>query len=70
VPGPGWASWHLVEFQMASRDRCMLDTGLANVPSWFFKRGFLYVALVELKLALQTRLALNAEICLPLPPNC
>jgi hypothetical protein len=36
---------------------------------WFclFETGFLCVALAILKLALKTRLALNSEICLPLP---
>ena len=37
------------------------------VGFWFFKTGFFCVALAVLKLALQTRLALNSEICLPLP---
>jgi hypothetical protein len=40
---------------------------------WFvfcFLRQFLCVALAVLELTLQTRLALNSEICLPLPPKC
>ena len=37
------------------------------VGFWFFKTGFFCVALAVLKLDLQTRLALNSEICLPLP---
>jgi hypothetical protein len=37
----------------------------------FFKTGFLcVVALAVLELILYTRLALNSEIRLPLPPNC
>jgi hypothetical protein len=36
----------------------------------FFKRGFLCIALAVLELTLQTRLASNSEICLPLPPEC
>jgi hypothetical protein len=45
-------------------------------PSWhffvclFFETGFLCVVLAVLELALQTRLALNSEIRLPLPPKC
>ncbi len=35
---------------------------------FFFKTGFLCVALTVLELTLQTRLALNSEIRLPLPP--
>jgi hypothetical protein len=34
-----------------------------------FETGFLCVALGVLELTLQTRLALNSEIHLPLPPN-
>ena len=37
---------------------------------WFLETGFLCVALDVLKLALQTQLALNLEICLLLPPKC
>jgi hypothetical protein len=36
----------------------------------FFKSGFLYVSLAVLELALQTRLALSSEICLPLSVKC
>ena len=37
----------------------------------FFKTGFLCVVLAILELALlYTRLALNSEICLPLPLEC
>jgi hypothetical protein len=36
----------------------------------FFERGFLCVALAVLELTLQTRLALNSQISLPLPPEC
>jgi hypothetical protein len=36
----------------------------------FFETGFLYVALAVLELTLQTRLASNSEILLPLPPEC
>jgi hypothetical protein len=35
-----------------------------------FETGFLCVALAVLELTLQTRLALNSEIHLPLPPKC
>jgi hypothetical protein len=35
-----------------------------------FETGFLCVALAILELTLQTRLALNSEICLSLPPKC
>jgi hypothetical protein len=34
---------------------------------WFFETGFRCIALADLEL---TRLALNSEICLPLPPEC
>ena len=37
---------------------------------WFFETRFLCVALAALELSLQTRLALNSEIHLPLPPRC
>lgn len=37
---------------------------------WFFKIGFLCVALVVLELALKTRLALNSKIRQPLLPKC
>ena len=37
---------------------------------WFFKTGFLCIALAVLGLTLYTRLALNSEIPLPLPPKC
>ena len=36
----------------------------------FFETGFLCIALAVLELTLQTRLASNSEICLPLPPEC
>ena len=36
----------------------------------FFQTGFLCIALAVLELTLQTRLASNSEICLPLPPEC
>jgi hypothetical protein len=36
----------------------------------FFETGFLCIALAELELTLQTRLASNSEIRLPLPPQC
>ena len=36
----------------------------------FFETGFPYIALGALELAPQTRLALNSEISLPLPPKC
>lgn len=45
-------------------------------PRWrafsclFFRMEFLWVALAVLKISLQTRLALNLDICLPLPPEC
>ena len=32
--------------------------------------GFLCIVLAVLELDLYTRLALNSEICLPLPPEC
>jgi hypothetical protein len=35
----------------------------------FFETGFLCVALAVLELTLQTKLALNSEICLSLPPK-
>ena len=35
----------------------------------FSRQGF-SIALADLKLILQTRLASNSEICLPLPPKC
>jgi hypothetical protein len=35
-----------------------------------FEAGFLCVALAVLELTLKTRLALNSEIRLPLPPKC
>lgn len=35
-----------------------------------FKTGFLYVALAVLEVTLQTKLALNLQICLSLPPKC
>ena len=35
-----------------------------------FETGFLCIALAVLELTLQTRLALNSEIRLPLPPEC
>jgi hypothetical protein len=37
---------------------------------WFSETGFLCVALAVLELTLQTRLASNSEIRLPLPPKC
>jgi hypothetical protein len=37
---------------------------------YIYETGFLCIALAVLELALQTRLALNSEICLPLPPKC
>jgi hypothetical protein len=37
---------------------------------FFSKTGFLCVALAVLELTLQTRLASNSEIRLPLPPEC
>jgi hypothetical protein len=37
---------------------------------FFFETGFLCIALAVLDLTLQTRLALNSEIHLPLPPKC
>jgi hypothetical protein len=37
---------------------------------WFFETGFLCIALAVLELTLQTRLASNSEIRLPLPPKC
>jgi hypothetical protein len=53
---------------------------LSFVHSWFLflffsffffvETGFLCVALAVLELTLQTRLALNSEIRLPLPPKC
>ena len=36
----------------------------------FFETGFLCIALIVLELTLQTRLALNSELHLPLPPKC
>ena len=36
----------------------------------FFETGILCIALAVLELTLQTRLASNSEICLPLPPKC
>ena len=42
--------------------------GLSLNLNW--GRVFLCVALSVLELALQTRLASNSEICLPLPPKC
>jgi hypothetical protein len=36
----------------------------------FSEAGFLCVALAVLELTLQTRLAWNSEIRLPLPPEC
>jgi hypothetical protein len=36
----------------------------------FFKTGFLCIALAVLELSLQTRLASNSEIRLPLPSKC
>jgi hypothetical protein len=35
-----------------------------------FETGFLCVALAVLELTLETRLASNSEIRLPLPPKC
>ena len=37
---------------------------------FFFETEFLCITLAVLELTLQTRLALNSEICLPLPPKC
>jgi hypothetical protein len=37
---------------------------------FFSETGFLCVALAVLELPLSTRLALNSEIGLPLPPEC
>jgi hypothetical protein len=37
---------------------------------WFFETGSLCIALAVLELTLQTRLASNSEIRLPLPPEC
>jgi hypothetical protein len=37
---------------------------------WFLETGFLCVALAVLELTLETRLASNSEIHLPLPPKC
>jgi hypothetical protein len=37
---------------------------------WFFKTEVLCVALAILELTMKTRLALNSEIHLPLPPEC
>jgi hypothetical protein len=37
---------------------------------FFFETGFLCAALAVLELTLQTRLASNSEIHLPLPPKC
>ena len=36
----------------------------------YFETGILCVALAVLELTLQTRLHLNLEICLSLPPKC
>ena len=36
----------------------------------FLQTGFLCIALAVLELTLKTRLALNSDICLPLPPKC
>jgi hypothetical protein len=36
----------------------------------FFETGFLCVVLAVLELTLETRLASNSEIRLPLPPKC
>jgi hypothetical protein len=36
----------------------------------FFETGFLCVALAVLELTLETWLASNSEISLPLPPKC
>ena len=36
----------------------------------FFETRFLCIALAVLELTLYTRLALNSEIRLPLPPEC
>jgi hypothetical protein len=48
------------------------DNGLRNHHFFFFfffKTGFLCIALAVLELTLQTRLASNSEIHLPLPPE-
>jgi hypothetical protein len=37
---------------------------------WFYETGFLCVPLAVLELTQQTRLTLNSEICLFLPPKC
>jgi hypothetical protein len=56
--------------------QCRLSKGECCVHSrsimffWFFKTGFLCVALAVLELTLQIRLASNSEIRLPLPPKC
>jgi hypothetical protein len=36
----------------------------------FFETGFFCIVLAVLELTLKTRLALNSEIRLPLPPKC
>jgi hypothetical protein len=58
-----------------------LDYGFKNILLMFYLvmgfyllfcfvlTGFLCIALAVLELTLQTRLASNSEICLPLPPK-
>jgi hypothetical protein len=36
----------------------------------FLEKAFLCVTLAILELSLETRLAVNLKICLPLPPKC
>jgi hypothetical protein len=55
-----------------SEDQCCRSINQINssLPNFLFlKTGFLCIALAVLELSLQTRLALNTEICLPLPPK-
>ena len=47
-----------------------LEFGSCDFFSFLFETGFLCVALAVLQPTLQTRLALNSEICLSLSPKC
>jgi hypothetical protein len=50
----------------------LIGTSSHDFYSFFFspETGFLCIALAVLELTLYTRLALNSEIRLPLPPKC
>jgi hypothetical protein len=54
-------------FQTCSRFALFFFVCFVVCLFWFFKIGFFHVFLADLELAPQSSLALNSEICLPLP---